>query len=440
MIDRSSWRLVPAIVVTSLAAAGFAILFRASFGAVVSALGGSNVVAMIDAAPMWERIALPAAGGLGAGLIALLAARVREGAGVGYVMEAIVLGRARIPLTRSILQAVAAWLAIITGNSLGREGPIIQIGAASGEASRRLFKLDDLTAREVLAAGVAAGFAAAYNAPVSAVLFVVEVVTGVLVLEAVVPVLIASVIATVVTRIAIGEQPLYQLRSFATKSWYELFAVAGLGLVAAPVGVMFLRWLGAVDGWWKKLPMPWRPMLGGLVCGALLCGLPMVAGNGFEPLDALLDGRLPAVMVLWILLAKPIATAASVGSGNPGGVFTPTLLLGGCLGTLYGLGMDAAFGSSVSDPGTYALVGLACTLAATTHAPMTSAILACELTGDYAIVLPLLVACALAAALARTLYIDSVYTAELTRRGLRWRLTLDGRRVVENQHAAVDVV
>jgi len=181
-------------------------------------------------------------------------------------------------------------------------------------------------------------------------------------------------------------------------------------------------------------------MLGGMVCGAIACGLPLVAGNGFEPLDALLDGRLPAVMVLWLLLAKPLATAASVGSGNPGGVFTPTLLLGGCLGTLYGLGMAAAFGSSVSDPGTYALVGLACTLAATTHAPMTSAILACELTGDYAIVLPLLVACALAAALARTLYIDSVYTAELTRRGLRWRLTLDGRRVVENQQTTVDVV
>jgi CIC family chloride channel protein len=184
--------------------------------------------------------------------------------------------------------------------------------------------------------------------------------------------------------------------------------------------------------------MPVRPAIGGLVCGAILCGLPMVAGNGFEPLDALLDGRLPAAMVAWLLVAKPVATAASVGSGNPGGVFTPTLLIGGCVGSLFALGLGAL--GITADPGSYALVGLAAALAATTHAPMTAAILACELSGDYALVLPLLVACALAAGLARTLYIDSVYTAELTRRGLRWRLTLDGRRVVENQQTAVDVV
>ncbi|HEV7554987.1 MAG TPA: chloride channel protein [Kofleriaceae bacterium] len=435
---RASWRLAPAIVLTALAAALFAIAFRASFAAVVSALGGDNVVAMIDRAPMWERLALPAAGGLAAGLVALVAARVREGAGVGFVMEAIVLGRVRIPLTRSALQAVASWLAIVGGNSLGREGPLIQFGAASGEASRRLLRLDDTTARLVLAAGVAAGFASAYNAPIAAVLFVVEIVTGVLVLEAIVPVLIATVIATVVTRLVMGGAPLYQVRTFAMHSWWALFAFAGLGLVAAPIGVMFLRWLSLVDRWWKRLPMPVRPALGGLTCGAILCGLPMVAGNGFEPLDALLDGRIPAAMVAWLLVAKPVATAASVGSGNPGGVFTPTLLIGGCVGSLFALGLGEL--GIAADPGSYALVGLAAALAATTHAPMTAAILACELSGDYALVLPLLVACALAAGLARRLYIDSVYTAELTRRGLRWRLTLDGRRVVENQQSAVDVV
>jgi CIC family chloride channel protein len=435
---RINWRLAPAIVMTALAAAIFAIVFRGAFAAVVHALGGADVVAMIDAAPWWERLALPAAGGLAAGLVALVAARVRQGAGVGYVMEAIVLGRARIPLTRSVLQALASWLAIIGGNSLGREGPLIQFGAASGEATRRLLRLDDNTARLVLGAGVAAGFASAYNAPIAAVLFVVEIVTGVLVLEAVVPVLIASVIAIVVTRTVVGGAPLYQLRTFALGSWWDLFAFAGLGLVAAPVGVLFLRWLSYVDTWWKRLPMPVRPALGGLVCGAILCGIPMVAGNGFEPLDALLDGRLPAAMIAWLLIAKPLATSASVGSGNPGGVFTPTLLLGGCVGSLFALGLGEL--GIAADPGSYALVGLAAALAATTHAPMTAAILACELSGDYALVLPLLVACALAAGLARMLYIDSVYTAELTRRGLRWRLTLDGRRVVENQQTAVDVV
>ncbi|HEY6177188.1 MAG TPA: chloride channel protein, partial [Kofleriaceae bacterium] len=191
---------------------------------------------------------------------------------------------------------------------------------------------------------------------------------------------------------------------------------------------------------WRKLPLPWRPALGGLACGGVLAVLPEVAGNGFEPLNALLDGKLAVAMVAWLLVAKPIATAMAVGSGNPGGVFTPTLLIGGCTGALYAWGLHAVLGDAIGSPSTYALVGLAAAMAASTHAPLTGAVLACELSGDYALMLPLLVATALAAAWARRLYVDSVYTAELTRRGLRWRLTLDGRRVIESQQHSVDVV
>ncbi|HEY0194881.1 MAG TPA: chloride channel protein, partial [Kofleriaceae bacterium] len=175
-------------------------------------------------------------------------------------------------------------------------------------------------------------------------------------------------------------------------------------------------------------------------CGAVLAGLPLVAGNGFEPLEALLDGKLALGVIVWLLVAKPIATASAVGSGNPGGAFTPTLLIGGCTGALYAYGLHAVLGDVISAPPAYALVGMAAAMAATTHAPLTGAVLACELSGDYALLLPLLVATGPAAAWARTLYVDSVYTAELTRRGLRWRLTLDGRRVIENQQNSVDVV
>jgi CIC family chloride channel protein len=395
---------------------------------------------MIEAVPAWERIVLPAAGGLLVGGILLGAARLREGAGVGFVMEAIVLGRVRLPLTRSALQAFASWLAIASGNSLGREGPLIQFGAAAGEAARRVFHLDNITARIVLATGVAAGFASAYNAPVAAVLFVVEIVTGVVVLEAIVPMVVAVVIATLATRYAVGGAPLYGERAFQLGSPAELLAVAGLGLVVAPVGVGFLRLLGFASRFLRQLPLPWRPAAGGLACGAILAVLPLVAGNGFEPLDALLDGRLAVGMVALLLVAKPIGTALAVGSGNPGGAFTPTLLIGGCTGALYAWGLHAVFGGAIGAPSTYALIGLAAAMAATTHAPLTGTVLACELSGDYALMLPLLVATALAAAWARRLYVDSVYTAELSHRGLRWRLTLDGRRVIESQQHTVDVV
>ena len=423
-------------MIVAIVAAGFAIAFRASHTAVVELLGGADVVAMIEHASWWERLLLPAVGGLGAGLIGLELARRRGAGGVGYIMEAIVLGRARIPLVRSALQAFGAWLAITTGNSLGREGPLIQFGAASGEAARRVFRLDDATARLVLAAGVTAGFASAYNAPIAATLFVVEIVTGVLVLEAVVPMLVATVVATTVTRLASGDAPIYGVHDFGTRSPLELLSFAGLGLVAAPLGVGFLRLLSRADVLWRHLPLPVRPALGGLACGGVLCALPLVSGNGLEPLGMLLDGKLAIAAVAWLLVAKPIATAASVGSGNPGGVFTPTLLLGGCFGTLYAAGLHGLFGDSIGTTGAYAVVGLAAALAATTHAPITAAVLACELSGDWKLVLPLLLACGLAAGLARQLYIDSVYTAELTRRGLRWRLTLDGRRVIESAEEA----
>ena len=433
-------KLTFAIVVVAIVAATFAVVFRGSLTYVVAKLGGSNIVDMVAALPLWARVALPAAGGLGAGLIALWSARLRGASGVGFVMEAIVLGRERIPLVRSALQACASWLAIATGNSLGREGPLIQFGAAAGEGARRWMKLDDAHAPLVLAAGVAAGFAAAYNAPIAATLFVLEVVTGVIVLEAAIPVMVAAVIATVVVHIVIGAAPIYTTRTFAFVDPVELLAYAGLGVACAPVGVGFLRLLSRTERWWQKLPMPARPAIGGALCGGFLCLLPSVAGNGFEEVTGILDGRLAVGAVALLLLAKPLATASSVGSGNPGGVFTPTLLIGACTGLLVATGLHAVFGDAIAAPGSYVLVGLAAALAATTHAPLMSALLACELSGDYQLVLPLLVACALASGVARRLYIDSVYTAELTRRGLRWRLTLDGRRVIESQQNSADVV
>jgi CIC family chloride channel protein len=159
--------------------------------------------------------------------------------------------------------------------------------------------------------------------------------------------------------------------------------------------------------------------LGGLIVGGLAVGLPEVTGNGYEPLNLLLDGRYATGFVAVLVVAKALATTASVSSGSPGGVFTPSLLIGGGVGLVWGHAVAGYLGAPGSE-GSYALVGMAAAIAATTHAPLMASVLVFELSGDYAVVLPLVLATAVATLVSRRLGVDSIYTAELRRRGLDW--------------------
>ncbi|MEO8699060.1 MAG: chloride channel protein [Kofleriaceae bacterium] len=431
MRARWTFRFVLGIGVVAVAAAAFAIAFRASLAIAWDlAAGAGDVVSALTAAPWWLRILLPAAGAVVAGVLVRIAARRPESHGVGGVMEAVALGRVSLSLPVAVLRAAASWFAIACGGSLGREGALIQFGgAAGGDLGARLsLALDER--RVLVAAGTAAGFAAAYNTPLAAVAFVLEVVAGVVVIDTIVPTLVATVIATALTRLAVGEGPIYGLRAFVFADPRELVAFGLLGVVCAFAGLGFMRLVGATDVAFRRIPTPWRQALGGLGAGAIIAVVPAVAGNGYEPLGAILDGKLAILTIAWLVLAKSFATAASVGSGTPGGMFTPSMLIGGCLGYLVGVGLDAA-GFAVSAPGGYALVGMAAAVAATTHAPLMAAVLAFEVSGDYGVVLPLVLATAIATAIARKLGRDSVYTAELRARGITWELTMSGRRVTE---------
>jgi CIC family chloride channel protein len=286
--------------------------------------------------------------------------------------------------------------------------------------------------RALVAAGAGAGFAAAYNTPLAAVLFVVEVVTGVAALEAVLPTVVAVAIATALTRALVGGGPIYGARAFQLASSTELVAHAALGLCAALAGHGFVVLLAASERRFgaSGIPQPWRAACGGAVVGVVATWVPEVVGNGYEPLGALLDGRLGLGFVAILFVAKAVATSASVGSGSPGGVFTPTLLLGASLGLGFAHVTTLLLGpGAVGSTGGYALVGMAAMIAATTHAPVMAAVLVFELSTDYAIVLPLLLATGVATTVARRLRPASIYAAELHQRGLGWEVTLEGRKV-----------
>jgi len=427
----SAWRLGLGVVLVAIAAAGFAAFFRALLGLALQEVASArDVVSAMRRAPRWARLLSPALGGLLAGSLGLLVARSATG-GVGDVMEAVVLGRARLSIRVTLLKSAASWLAIAFGGSIGREGPLIQFGGASGKLIGDWLDLKADRARLLIVAGAAAGFAAAYNTPFAAVLFVIEVVTGMVVLDTILPVLVATVIATAISRAIGGEGPIYGQRAFHLQSPWEFLAFVGLGILAGVGGQAFMRLLTFGEGTFRRpwLKLPWRPTLGGVLAGAVVALLPECAGNGYEPLNALLDTASSVGFVALLLLGKCLATTASVSSGSPGGVFTPTLLMGGSLGVLYAHALST-LGAPLGSAGGYALVGMAAATAATTHAPLMAAVMVFELSGDYAIALPLVLATAIATLISRRLRRQSIYTAELMQRGIGWELTMDGRRVL----------
>ena len=410
--------------------------------------GVSDVVVGISSLELPLRVLFPALGGLLGGGAAWLFAR-RGAQGVADVMEAVALGQGRPRLKHTIGPALGSVLASIGGGSIGREGPLIQLGAAVGDLvahppeglrarlTPNLPRFSEREKRALVAAGTAAGFAAAYNTPLAAILFVLEVMLGVVTLDVLIPVALATAVGTVLTRALAGGGPIYGVREFAFGSGTELVAFALLGLVAALAGVGFARLLEAGERLFAriKLARPWRAGIGGLVVGLIACFMPAVAGNGYEPIHWILDGRLPLGFLLALALTKAVASTASVTSGSPGGVFTPTMLIGASVGGAFALVLVATGLAEGATLGGYALVGMAASLTATTHAPLMATVMAFELSGDYAIVLPLLIGTGFATLLARRLLPESVYAAELRRHGAPAQVSL-GERVARNVKAS----
>jgi CIC family chloride channel protein len=416
------------LVLVSLGTAAFAMVFRSLLALWYRAVfNATDVVDAITNLPWWLRLCVPAAGGAAAGVISRFRA-TRQG--VSNVMEAVVLGNVQLSLRTTMSRVASSWTAIAGGMSIGREGPLIEVGGTLGAAVGRIMNTPHERTRVLIASGTAAGFAAAYNTPFAAVLFVLETIVGVAAPAALTATIASTVFATALTRIVVGAGPIYGQRAFEFQSSWDLLPFGVLAVLAAGAGYGFKRTLASMENWVERhpIPQPLRATLGGLFVGAVAIWLPAVAGNGYEPLNVLLDQQMAVAAVAVLLFAKVFATSASVASGVPGGVFTPMLLVGAALGTLWAAVMSSIGAAPGISGGSYALVGMAAAIAASIHAPLTAAVLVFELSGDYGIVLPLLLATCVSMTVSRLLRSRSVYEAELRRKGLRWELTLEGRQ------------
>jgi chloride channel protein, CIC family len=427
---RERFRFLVALCSVSVGAAGFAIAFRSLLAVWYRSIFHANdVVQAIGTLPWWLRLSVPACGGAMAGILSALCGR---GHGVSNVMEAVVLGNVRLSLRSTLCRVASSWAAIAAGMSIGREGPLIEFGGTLGARAGRILTAPLDRTRVLIASGTAAGFAAAYNTPFAAVLFVLETIVGVATPVVLLPAIASTVIATAITRSIVGAGPIYGQRAFSTQSSSDLIAFGGLAILAGFAAFAFKQMLAWTEELFERYPMPRiaRAALGGISVGAIAVWLPDVAGNGYEPLNALLDQQLHVGVAAMLLVAKVAATSGSVGSGVPGGIFTPMLLVGAALGTIWASCIGSIMPWANTPAGSYALVGMAATTAASIHAPLTAAVLVFELSGDYPIVLPLLLATFLSTSVSKLLGSQSVYDAELRRRGLGWELTLEGRRVI----------
>jgi len=348
--------------------------------------------------------------------------------GVAGVMEAIALNGGRLRYRRMPLKAIAAGASIGIGASVGPEDPSVQIGSNLGSFLGQRLRLSDERTRGLVAAGAAAGVAAAFNAPIAGVFFALEILLGEIAGGGLGVVLVAAVCSSAVTHALVGEHPAFNVPAYALHSALELPAYVVLGGLAGLVGGAYISAIYAFKdvAEWSRAPAWARLGVAGAIVGCVGLGLPAVLGVGYGGIEAVLGGAsTPLHLLLVMLVAKLLMTALCVGSGFPGGVFAPSLFLGAMLGALVGRLLGLWLPGAGIEPEAFALVGMGAALAGAVHAPLTSILLLFEMTQDYRIMPPAMLAVATSLFVARRLRRDSVYTLSLARKGIRLERTRD---------------
>jgi CIC family chloride channel protein len=370
--------------------------------------------------PIWWKIASPAVGGLIVGLIVVRYAAETKGHGVPEVMEAVALRGGRIRPRVVLAKLVASGVCIASGGSVGREGPIVQIGSAIGSSLGQWLHVGERRLRTLVGCGAAAGIAATFNAPVAGALFAVEIILADFGVTQFSPIVISSVTATVVSRHFLGDFPAFEVPAYRLVNANELFAYALLGIIAGLVALVFVRSLYGAEDLFDKLNLPEfsKPAIGGVLIGVIAIRFPEIFGVGYEAINEALTGDLGWKLLIALVVVKILAVSLTIGSGGSGGIFAPSLFIGAMVGGGVGSIVHSLWPETSASPGAYALVGMAAVVAAGTHAPITAIVMIFELTGDYKIILPVMISSIIATLLATRLQKASIYTLKLLRRGV----------------------
>ena len=414
------------LVAATGAAGGLGAVFLVHLLRGVQTLVWSPVPGNLDgadaASPPLVRLVVPIAGGVIVSAVALVLRRPLGGHGTSGVIEAIWARSGHLGLKNALVRGVVSIIAVGMGASLGREGALIQSGAATGSHLAERFKVATDQGRLLVAAGAAAGIAAAYNMPIGASLFGLEVFLGSFALELFGPIVIACVIAVFLSRILIADHPTYQIPAYALGSApRDLIVSLAVGLILGVASAIYIKVVDLSSAAVARLPRKLiylLPPIAMAILGVVALWFPQVLGNGYSAVNAELLVGMPIGLLLVLPAIKLAMTALCSSFGVPGGTFTPSLFYGALLGGALGA-IAQRIVPGAGPPQAFALVGMCAALAGTTHATVSATVMIFELTGNYGVVLPLLLASVASAAVSKRLSRESLYTAPLKRKNVQ---------------------
>ena len=420
--DRSLAMWLLALII-GVGVAYAAIGFRMSIGAVQLLWLGTaseRVSTAAAALPWYVILAAPALGGLAVGILLQKYIKGHRVHGVTDVIEARALRDCKIDPRTGLWSALLSAISLGAGASAGREGPVVHLGATIASVLESRFNLPHHARKTLLAAGVGAAVSASFNAPIAGVLFAHEVILSHFAQRAFIPIVISSVSATVIARVHLGNFPAFVIPHHQITSYAEFPAFALLGLVCAVVaiGFQFAIILAERMAWSVKLPLWSRPVLGGLIIGALALVWPQILGVGYDATDLALKQQYSLSLLIALIFIKAIATAITLASRFGGGIFSPSLYLGAMTGAAYGLLAAAVFPEIASSHGLYAILGMGAVAAAVLGAPISTTLIVFELTGGYDMTIALLLTVSIANGLSTAVIGKSFFHWQLATRGL----------------------
>ncbi|MGN7612511.1 chloride channel protein [Magnetococcales bacterium HHB-1] len=385
--------------------------------------GGENVGQIVAALEWWQILLIPVIGGALVGPLVHFFFPGSRGHGVPEVMAAVALKGGKMPLKDGLGKMLACSLSIGSGGSVGREGPVVHLGATLASWFGTRLHMSKRHMRTMVGCGGAAGIAASFNAPIAGVMFALEVILGDYGLATFSPIVLSSVVATVIARLHLGDFPAFIVPHYTLVSVWEIPAYVGLGVLCGLTGIIFMKTLFKAEDLAAKLPIPvyLRPIFGGFVLGCIAITFPQIMGVGYDTMNAALLEQLAGPIMLILVVIKILATSVTLGSGFSGGVFTPSLFLGAMVGGGFGTYAHALFPAISAGSGAYALVGMGAMAASVLGAPISSILILFELTGDYRIMLALMVSSIVATLVINQVYRDSVYTKALRKKNIDLR-------------------